>query len=103
MDDRVRRHGQIEFFIALLQKEGLLYPQLVDVYQREIDWHVREMELEKNGNFRDATARAQCRSGHRDQALRFARMILDMDVICNGRQSPQVTETLTKIRDLTRM
>ena len=103
MDDRVHRHGRIKLFIALLQKEGLLYPQLVDVYQREIDGRVREMEIEKCGSFRDGTARAKCRSEHREQALRFTRMVLDMDVICNGTQSPQVTETLTKIRGLTRL
>ncbi|KAM0798264.1 hypothetical protein BDR22DRAFT_891569 [Usnea florida] len=103
INDRVRQHGQIELFIALLRKEGLVYPQLMDVYQREIDWQVRGMELEKHGNFIDQTARAQCISGHREKALEFARMVLDMDVICNGTQSPQVTETLTKTRHLIRM
>ena len=101
--DRAQQHGQIELFIALLQKEGLLYPQLVDVYHREIDWHVREMELEKNENFIDKTARAQSRSRHREKALESARMVLDMDVTCNGTRSPEVTDTLTKIRDLMRM
>ena len=65
MRDRAHQHSEIEFFIALLQKEGLLYPQLVDVYQREIDWRIREMELAKTENFRDGTARAQYRSEQR--------------------------------------
>ena len=98
LEDRIQRQVDIKWFIVLLQDEGLLYPQLADAYHKEIKWHIREMEHVAAG-----TVSTQSSAGHRSDALKIATMKLDLDVVCNGHKSPQVTKTLRQIYDLQRM
>ena len=98
LDDRIMRQIEIKWYIAELQAEGLLYPQLADAYHNDIRWHIKEIEFVAAGRLS-----IQSRAAHRSDALRIAKIKLELDVLCNGHESPQVTETLRQIYDLEQM
>ena len=98
LEDRISRQIDIKWYIALLQKEGLLYPQLADAYDEEIEWHTNEMKLLAAG-----TESIQSSAAHRSDALKIAKSKLELDVVCNGHQSPELTKTLRQIYEIERM
>ena len=98
LTDRTRRYSLIKEFITLVQQEGLIYPQLAGAYFKKIVWYEKEMGL----LFPNSVA-AEIPSSLREKALKVARKMLDLEVACNGPQSPQVTKALTKIEDLKRL
>ena len=102
--DQPQRRNQtladIKAFSFLLQLEGLFYPQLADVYGKEISWYIIEMQLAAD---RAESARYQSErpvESLRRDALQAARLKLDLDVACNGHNSPEVVKTLNLISDL---
>ena len=71
----------------LLQVEGLLYPDLADAYHSQALWWCREGK-------RDQSSVAEYQEICREQELQAARKELDLDVTCNGHDSPRVRKTL---------
>ena len=51
-DEKFQLLADIKFFIVLLRQEGLLYPQLADMYEEEVMWYSREMSSTGDGNSR---------------------------------------------------
>ena len=77
----------------LLQEEGLYYPQLADVYHKQALWWKTELQ-----RITDARESAQYKEECGQKALQAARKELDLDVMCNGYDSPVVKKTLEFIR-----
>ena len=98
LEDRIWRQIDMKWYIALLQEEGLFYPQLADAYHKEVKWHINEMKHVAAG-----TASTQSSAAHRSDALKIAKTKLELDVVCNGHESPELTKTLRQIFDLERM
>ena len=92
-DKKIKLLADIKFFIVLLRQEGLLYPQLADMYEEEVMWYTREMSSIGGG---DPRYKGRCL----EEALEAARQKLDLDVTCNGYAAPEVTRTLKLISDL---
>ena len=78
-------------FSNLLQEEGLFYPQLADVYDNQALWWKEERQRVLGGI--SANYEEECR----ERALQVAKKKLDLDVTCNGHDSPEVKKTLTLI------
>lgn len=93
VDEKIQLLAHIKFFIVLLRQEGLLYPQLADMYEEEVKWYTREMRSTGDG---DSLYKRRCLG----EALDAARRKLDLDVTCNGYAAPEVTRTLKLISDL---
>lgn len=91
--DKFQLLADIKFVMVLLRQEGLLYPQLADMYDEEVEWYRREMRSTGNGN---ARYKGRCR----EEALEAARQKLDLDVTCNGYAAPEVAKTLELISDV---
>lgn len=85
--------ANIQFFGRQLQEERLFYPQLADVYGKEISWYRREIQLVINGAGRT-------RLLYKEEALKVATAKLDLDVVCSGHDSSEVRDTLRTIREL---
>lgn len=93
--DRTELLANIRAYISLLKEEGLLYPQLADMYDREVRWYTVEMRRATSGAEHDRY-RAECL----EDALRAARNKLCLDIACNGLESPYVAKTLRLIERL---
>ena len=92
-DQRQQLLANIQFFGRQLKEERLFYPQLADVYDREISWYRREIQLVMNGAERT-------RYLYKEEALKVATEKLDLDVVCSGHDSPEVKDTLKTAREL---
>ena len=92
-DKKLQLLAHIKFFIVLLRQEGLLYPQLADMYEEEVKWYTREMGSTGPEN---SLYKRRCLG----EALDAARRKLDLDVTCNGHAAPEVAKTLKLISDL---
>lgn len=77
----------------LLQEEGLSYPQLADVYHKQALWWKTELQ-----RITDARESAKYKEECGEKALQAARKELDLDVMCNGYDSPVVKKTLEFVR-----
>ena len=73
----------------LLQVEGLIYPHLADAYHRQALWWYREGKRVSN-----QSGVAEYQEICHEQKLQAARKELDLDVTCNGHDSPAVRNTL---------
>ena len=91
--DKIQLLADIKFFMVLLRQEGLLYPQLADMYEEEVMWYSREMGSTGAEN---SWYKGRCL----EEALEAARQKLDLDVTCNGYAAPEVTKTLKLIINL---
>lgn len=91
--DKFQLLADIKIFMVLLRQEGLLYPQLADMYEEEVMWYSREMGSTGPEN---SLYKRRCLG----EALDAARRKLDLDVTCNGYAAPEVTRTLKLISDL---
>ena len=90
--------GQIiNKLIDNLRQEGLIYPQLADALDELGKLAKEELSVAKS---QSAMSAAAYTSDCRNTALHIARMKLDLDVCCNGSESPVVTEALEFIRNL---
>ena len=78
----------------LLHREGLVYPQQADLYRNQASWYIEE--LNANQRETDNEYKGRCRRN----ALQSARHQLDLDIMCNGHDSPVVRETLAFIRGI---
>ena len=85
--------ANIKSFRHQLQEEHLFYPQLADVYEKEIWWYRRILQLVIDGPERT-------RLLYKEEALKAATEKLDLDVVCSGHDSPEVKGTLRTIREL---
>lgn len=94
---RSRLLADIKALGLLLQQERLFYPQLADLYHQEVLWYSREMKHVANW-----AESAEYKAGLLGEALEVARKKLDLDVVCNGHDSPVVKKTLKFIYDLKR-
>lgn len=70
---------------SLLEDEGLVYPQRADLYHELALWWKETATYDGNCG---------------DMALQVARRKLDLDIMCNGHESPEVRKTLSFIRRL---
>lgn len=93
--DRKALLVNIQAYISLLKTEGLLYPQLADLYDKEVRWYKVEMEQAASGAVHDIYW-AKCL----EDALRAARDKLRLDIACNGHDSSEVEKTLELIEQL---
>ena len=91
-DQKIQLLANIKSFILLLQQEGLLYPQLADMYEAEVMWYSREISSDTIAAG-DSRYKARCL----EEALQVARHKLDLDVVCNGYAAPEVAKTLELI------
>ena len=93
-DVRARLLANIRASITLLNKEGLIYPRLADMYSEAVWWYEKEMERATGAEH----------SGYKvaclETALQIARDQLYLDVACNGHDSPVVQERLNDIAEL---
>lgn len=92
-DQREQLLANIQFFRRQLQEERLFYPQLADVYEKEISWYRREIQFVINGA-------ELTKALYNEEALKVATAKLDLDVVCSGHDSPEVKGTLRTIREL---
>ena len=86
--------AHIKEFALLLAQEGLLYPQLAEMFYEEYKWYGREMQ-HATGDQSDRY-KARCL----EDALQAARTKLDLDVLCTGHNSAEVAKTLGEMIDL---
>ncbi len=92
---RLSQMDRIRSFTAFLHEEGLIYPQLAEMCQEEINWFTREIGNNSLGPL-DAMHTARCR----EEALQLARNKLDLDVAFTGHNSQVVKRTLRMISDV---
>ena len=89
--------ANIQASITLLNKVGLIYPQLADMYSEAVWWY--QVEVDRATRAEHSRYKVACL----EKALQFARDQLCLDVACNGHDSPVVEETLKTIADLKQM
>ena len=94
-NDRKQLRAFIQDYICLLEKEGLVYPQLADMYDKEVKWFCDEIERATSGA-EHVRWKVECR----EDALQAARKKLYWDVACNGHDAPIVKNTLKLIGQL---
>lgn len=82
--------------IDLLQQEGSLHPLLSEAYHRVAKWYAEAYKESAGSRGKSDGYASYCA----DMALGNARTSLGLDLICNGRDSPLVQETLDYIREL---
>ena len=94
---REAKRQNINKLIDNIRQEGLIYPALADALDDLGKLAEEELSFAKDPNAMSASAYARdCY----EIALQLAREKLDLDVRCNGSQSPVVTAALKCIRDL---
>lgn len=89
LDQRKQLLTNIKDFALLLAQEGLLYPQLADMFFEEFKWYGREKQRDATGAESDRY-KATCL----EEALQAARKMLELDVLCNGHESTAVQKSL---------
>ena len=94
---REAKRQNINKLIDNIRQEGLIYPALADALDNLGKLAEEELSFAKDPNAMSASAYA--RDCH-EIALQIAREKLDLDVRCNGSQSPVVMAALKCIRDL---
>ena len=88
---RLQRRSQIETIIHLMFQQFPFYPELADMYDKEIEWYCKEMASTRAHNLGQKAILRQ-------EALQAARNKLDLDIRCTGPYSSEVNGTLVHIR-----
>ena len=96
-DVREQLLANIQTSIRLLNKEGLIYPQLADMYSEAVWWY--QVEVGRATRAEHSRYKVACL----EMALQIARDQLCLDVACNGHDSPVVEEALKNIASLKQM
>ena len=89
--------ANIQTSITLLNKVGLIYPQLADMYSEAVWWY--QVEVQRATRAEHSRYNVACL----EKALQIARDKLYLDVACNGHDSPVIEETLNTIAELKQM